>query len=167
MGDGLSADDPRDVVVMLDGVPAKGRPPAPPSAPKVAQVNQTFQPRVLAVPVGTSVQFPNFDPIFHNVFSYSKAKRFDLGKYGRGKSATVKFDQPGLVKVFCDIHSNMTAFVYVSDTAWVVQPDTAGGFAFRDLPPGTYALRLWHPERGSRTETVSVSESGARLDLQF
>jgi len=162
-----SADDPRDVVLTLDGVPDGTPPPAGNPGPRIAQVNQSFQPRVLVVTVGTAVTFPNRDPIFHNVFSYSKAKRFDLGKYGQGKSATVVFDRPGLVKVFCDIHSNMAAYVLVTESRWVVQPDADGRFTLGDVPPGSYTLHLWHPDRGSRTETVTVAATGARLDLQF
>lgn len=157
-------DDAREVVLSLRGVTA-GILPQAPAAPQLAQRNQTFEPRVLGIPVGTTVTFPNFDPIFHNVFSYSKTKRFDLGKYGKGKSATVTFDKPGLVKVFCDIHSNMTAFIYVTETAWVVQPDATGRFVFDGVPEGTYTLEIWHPERGTRTQTVTVTAAGKPVDV--
>lgn len=158
--------DVREVVVALHGVAAPAGGPAP-REPQLAQRNQSFEPRVLGIPAGTTVTFPNFDPIFHNVFSYSKTKRFDLGKYGQGKSATVKFDKPGLVKVFCDIHSNMTAFIYVTETAWVVQPDASGRFALDGVPEGTYSLEMWHPERGTRTESVTVGPSAKPVDLTF
>lgn len=160
------SDDVRDVVVSLRGTTVV---PAVPltKRPQLAQRGQAFEPRVLGVAVGTTVEFPNYDPIFHNVFSYSKTKRFDLGKYGQGKSATVRFDKPGLVKVFCDIHSNMTAFVYVTETPWVVQPDDKGRFVLDGLPRGTYKLEMWHPERGTRTQTVEVTDSGTRVDLTF
>jgi hypothetical protein len=160
-----ATDDPHDVVLTLDGVPAGVRPAAKPRPLQLAQRNQMFEPRVLGVPVGSIVEFPNLDPIFHNVFSYSKAKRFDVGKYGQGKSARVTFDKPGLVKVFCDIHSNMTAFILVSRTPWVVQPDDKGHFALDGVPDGTYELGLWHPERGTRTVTVTVPGSPLHLDL--
>lgn len=158
--------DVRDVVVQVEGVPATASAPAP-GHPSMAQQGQSFQPRVLGILVGTTVDFPNRDPIFHNVFSYSKTKRFDLGKYGRGKSASVTFDKPGLVKIFCDIHSNMTGFVYVTATPWVVQPDDQGRFALDGIPDGTYTLRLWHPERGTHTEMVTVAAAGTHVDLQF
>jgi plastocyanin len=162
----VPGDDAREVVLSLRGV-AAGTRPAAARAPQLAQRNQSFEPRVLGVPVGTAVTFPNFDPIFHNVFSYSKTKRFDLGKYGQGKSATVTFDKPGLVKVFCDIHSNMTAFIYVTESAWVVQPDAAGRFVFDGVPEGTYTLEIWHPERGTRTETVTVTSATKPVDVAF
>jgi plastocyanin len=161
-----ASDDVRDVVISLRSPTA---PPVTPVTrrPQLAQRGQAFEPRVLGVAVNTTVEFPNFDPIFHNVFSYSKAKRFDLGKYGQGKTATVRFDKPGLVKVFCDIHSNMTAFVYVTETPWVVQPDDKGRFVLDGLPDGTYTLEMWHPERGTRSQTVEVTDSGTRVDLTF
>jgi plastocyanin len=162
------ANEARNVVLILEGVPANVPAPArSASPPQLAQRDQDFVPHVLAVPVGTTVDFPNFDPIFHNVFSYSKTKRFDLGKYGQGKSAQVRFDKPGVVQVFCDIHSDMTAFIYVSSTPWVVQPDAEGRFAVDGLPAGTYTVRLWHPERGTRTEQVAVTGETTSLVLQF
>lgn len=157
--------DPRDVVLWLQGV--TGSPPARSETPKLYQINQNFEPRVLGVPVGATVEFPNQDPIFHNVFSYSKTKRFDLGKYGKGKSETVTFEKPGLVKVFCDIHSNMSAFIYVVDSPWVLQPDAMGDFRFDGLPNGTYELQIWHPERGSRVERVYITDRGTQIDLAF
>jgi plastocyanin len=161
------ADDARDVVIFLEGAPA-GATAAAHAAnpnPQLAQRGQAFEPHVLGVPAGTTVDFPNLDPIFHNVFSYSKTKRFDLGKYGQGKSASVRFDKPGLVKVFCDIHSTMTAFIYVADTPWVVQPDATGHFVLDGLPDGNYTLKLWHPERGTTSQAVSVTGSGTHVDL--
>jgi plastocyanin len=164
---GAAAENVRDVVVSVHGVPAAAGRPARSERPTLTQKDQSFQPRVLGVPVGGSVEFPNLDPIFHNVFSYSKAKRFDLGKYGQGKSESVTFDKPGLVKVFCEIHSNMSAYIYVVDSPYVIQPDARGEFAFPGLPNGTYELQMWHPERGTRREQVTVTDSGTRVELAF
>lgn len=158
----------RDVVLSLRGVPTS--PLARTRSGEhltMAQRGQMFEPRVLGIPIGTKVGFPNFDPIFHNVFSYSKTKRFDLGRYGQGKSETVTFDKPGLVKVFCELHSNMSAFIYVTETPWVVQPDDAGRFAMDGVPDGTYTLEIWHPERGVRTQSVTVSTSAEPVEITF
>jgi plastocyanin len=158
----------RDVVLSLRGVPVGT--PAPKSSgghPTMAQRGQMFEPRVLGIPIGTKVGFPNFDPIFHNVFSYSKTKRFDLGRYGQGKSEALTFDKPGLVKVFCDIHSNMSAFIYVPETPWVVQPDDQGRFVLDGLPDGTYTLEIWHPERAVRTQSVTVSATTEPVEITF
>jgi plastocyanin len=162
----VPGEDVRDVVVSVRDA-GRSRPAATSAKPQLAQRGQSFEPRVLGVAVGTTVDFPNFDPIFHNVFSYSKTKRFDLGKYGQGKSAQVTFDKPGLVKVFCDIHSNMTGFVYVTETPWVAQPDDKGRFVLDGLPDGTYTLEMWHPERGTRTQSVTVTAAGTHLELVF
>lgn len=160
-----SKDNPRDCVVSLPE--ANGTATAPPAGaqPEIRQVNQSFEPRVLAIPVGTTVKFPNDDPIFHNAFSYSKTKRFDLGKYGKGKSASVTFDKPGIVQVFCDIHASMSAFVVVTQTPFVTQPNPTGEFVLRDVAPGTYVLEIWHPERGTQRRTVEVPAAGARVEI--
>ena len=121
-----------DAIVWLERVPASADTVFPGPRPKLAQKDQCFQPRVLPVAVGTGVDFPNMDPIFHNVFSASPIKRFDLGKYPRGQSKRVVFDRPGLVNVYCDIHSDMEAFVLVLTTHVFTQPDANGAFA---LPP--------------------------------
>ncbi len=159
-------DDLRDVVITLEGAP-EPEAAAATDPPRMEQVNQSFQPRVLAVAVGTVVEFPNLDPIFHNAFSYSKAKRFDLGKYGQGKTERVVFDKPGVVRVFCDIHSNMSAYIYVAPSRWVAQPDRKGGFALADVPPGEYKLLLWHPEFGTRSKTVKITEPKTTVDFLF
>ena len=129
---------------------------------RLAQKNQGFMPRVLPVTVGARVDFPNQDPIYHNVFSVSPPKRFDLGKYGQGKSKSLVFDKPGLVNVYCDIHSNMEAFIVVLPNAWFVQPDAEGKFTLPPLPAGTYTVRVWHPDLGDRTVTVTVGADETR-----
>jgi len=158
-----------DAVVYLEGTaPAGVQPPAPSRPPRLAQRGQSFVPRVLPISVGTRVDFPNYDPIYHNVFSVSPVKRFDLGKYARGKSKSVVFDKPGRVNVYCEIHSGMEAFVVVLPNAWFTQPDQNGAFALPGLPAGTYTLKAWHPDFGERSATVTVPEDkDASVEIDF
>lgn len=136
--------------------------------PKLAQANQAFVPRVLAIAVGTSVDFPNQDPIYHNVFSLSPTRRFDLGKYPRGGSRRVVFPKVGLVNVYCDIHSDMEAFVLVLPHHGFTRPAASGEFRLPELPAGRYMLRAWHPDLGERTVNVEVPESGmVAVDLSY
>lgn len=115
-----------------------------------------FEPRVLPVVVGTEVRFPNNDPILHNVFSNSSGNRFDLGVYGRGPGKSHTFDTPGLVRVFCNVHSRMSAHIVVVNSPYYTTPDRNGRFKLDDLPPGPGRLTLWH----ERSEPHQV-----RLDL--
>ena len=136
--------------------------------PVLAQRDTSFQPQLLIVPVGTTVSFPNQDAFFHNVFSYSKAKRFDLGRYPKGEEKNVTFDQPGTISVLCEIHKWMRSVIVVVENAHyaVVSPD--GSFTLPDVPAGTYKLTVWHTERGTRTVDVVVPASGsARVDVSF
>lgn len=162
---GPSAGSPADVVLFIEG-DFTGTYPKRPEL-RLTQINQSFQPRVLGVSVGTSVDFPNEDMIFHNVFSYSKAKKFDLGYYGNGKSKRVTFDKPGLVKVFCDIHANMSAYVLVVESPFVTQPQESGQYEMDGVPPGRYELVVWHPERGEKRHTITITDHATRVDLDL
>jgi plastocyanin len=143
---------------------ARGRMPV---LPELRQRDQMFVPRVLPVCIGTEVAFPNDDPFYHNVFSYSAAKRFDLGRYGSGKSRTVIFDRPGLVKVFCEIHSDMQAYVLVLETPHFAVPAQDGAYAIEGLAPGEYDVTVWHPDRPEWSTRVAVAAEGATtLDAQ-
>ena len=136
--------------------------------PAMEQKDQAFGPRVLAVPVGARVAFPNRDPIFHSVFSVSPVKRFDLGKYGRGKSKSVTFTKVGVVNVYCDIHSDMAGFILVVPNHAFVQPDADGRYALPSLPPGTYTVIAWHPDLKTVRRTVQIPETGdVTVDLSF
>lgn len=161
------ATSPRDVVVYLTGANARLVPAPGVGVPALKQINQSFEPHVLGVPVGTTVDFPNMDLVYHNVFSYSKTKRFDLGYYGKGKSKRVTFDKPGIVQVFCDIHSTMSAYVFVADTPFVTQPGEDGTYTFRDLPNGTYTLKVWHPDLGERSLNVTVVDGSSAVDVNL
>ena len=149
-----------DAVVWLEKVPAAADTARNDPRPKLAQKDQAFVPRVLPVYVGTTVDFPNQDPIYHNVFSPSPVKRFDLGKYPRGQSKSTKFDKPGLVNVYCDIHSHMEAFVLVLTTRAFTQPGDDGSFALPAVPAGHYTLRLWHPDLREQSRPVDVPAAG-------
>ena len=143
----------RNVVVYLKDAPA--RPPAPTHA-EIRQQNETFVPHVVAIPVGSIVDFPNDDPIYHNVFSLSKAKAFNLGRYPKGESRPVKFDKAGVVKVFCDIHSHMSATVIVFNHPWYAIPDENGRFDLADVPPGDHLITAWHERLGDTTMMIHV-----------
>jgi hypothetical protein len=130
------------------------------------QYKERFVPHVLAVMVGTVVDFPNSDRTYHNVFSLSKAKRFDLGRYAAGRSKSVRMDRPGVVRVFCDIHSHMSAFVLVFNHPFfnVTNPD--GRFELPAVPPGTYTVVGWYEGEPRVTRSVMVPLSGwAEVDL--
>jgi len=148
------------VVVYIAG-PVPGAPPARSSGPlDLAQQGEAFRPTLLVVPVGTTVRFPNGDPLFHNVFSYSRPKRFDLGRYPRGESKTVAFDKPGYVKVLCEVHKWMRAGVLVVENPYyAIVPDT-GRFRFDDVPAGRYRVVVETFERRAQAD-VTIPEGGA------
>ena len=130
------------------------------------QRNESFVPHVLAIVAGTTVDFPNSDPTYHNVFSLSKPRRFDLGRYAAGRSKSVRFDQPGIVRVFCDIHSHMSAFILVFSHRYFAVTDDDGRYRIDNVPPGTYPVVAWHEALPSDTRRVSVPETGD-VDLNF
>jgi plastocyanin len=152
---------PRVGVVYLEVAPSAAF-EAPVGAHEVMdQRNETFVPHVLAVRTGTVVDFPNSDRIYHNVFSLSPTRRFDLGRYAVGHSKAVRFDQPGVVRVFCEIHSHMSAFILVFSHRYfaVTQPD--GTFQLPALPAGTYMLAGWYEGevRANRQVVVRAGET--------
>ncbi len=150
-----AAPDVGQTVIWLEGVEL---PPVAPMRMQVFTENKQFVPRLTMVPAGSSVVFPNHDPFNHNVFSISQAGPFDLGLYGRGEGRSVTFAKPGIIKVFCNVHARMSAFVVVHPTAFATQPLADGGFRFNNVPPGRYTLRAWH-ERGGEA-SVSVDARG-------
>lgn len=129
----------------------------PKEKPKIAQKNTMFEPSVLAVPVGTTVEFPNLDPFFHNVFSYSKTKKFDLGRYPAGESEDVTFDKPGIVQIFCEIHYSMRAYVHVLNTPLYAVSDERGRFKIPDVPKGEYTMHVWQENLPEITKQVTVT----------
>ena len=114
---------------------------------KIIQEHKKFTPHILAVPMGSIIDFPNLDPFFHNVFSMFDGKRFDLGLYESGTSHSVTFDTPGVVYIFCNIHPEMSAAVVVIDSPYYAMTNKAGQFSIPHVLPGTYLVNVWH-ERG-------------------
>ncbi|HZR23577.1 MAG TPA: carboxypeptidase regulatory-like domain-containing protein [Vicinamibacterales bacterium] len=130
------------------------------------QRNETFVPHVLAITTGTTVDFPNSDKFYHNVFSLSKTKRFDLGRYAAGNSKAVKFDRAGIVRVFCDIHSHMNAYILVFSHPFFAITDDEGRYHIDNVPPGTYNVVAWHEGASADPKPVTVPEGGtAELDF--
>jgi plastocyanin len=126
---------------------------------KIIQKNLAFEPWLLPVQVGTTVDFPNMDLVFHNVFSYSKAKKFDLGRYAQGQSKQVLFDKPGLVQVFCEIHRTMRAYILVLETGYFTTTDDQGKFQINDIPAGNYKLHVWQENTEEFVTSVEVKKS--------
>jgi plastocyanin len=124
-----------------------------------------FIPRVLAVAVGSTVDFLNSDKTFHNVFSTSEIKKFDLGLYSPGRSRTVTFDQPGVVKVLCHVHPHMEAFIVVKEHPFFGVTDNRGNYQLENIPLGKYRLEIWHPEFGSRVEPFAVVRDREVLNI--
>ena len=130
------------------------------------QHNETFVPHVLAITTGTIVDFPNSDHIYHNVFSLSKTAQFDLGRYATGRSKFVRFDRPGIVRVFCEIHSHMNAFILVFSHPFFAMTDTDGRYRIDNVPPGNYNMIAWN--EGALSDPIPVLVPGggvAELDI--
>jgi plastocyanin len=130
------------------------------------QRDETFVPYVLAIAAGTVVDFTNNDRTYHNVFSFTKGNRFDLGRYGRGRSKAVRFDRPGIVRVFCDIHSHMSAFILVFGHRFFAMTDAEGRYQIDGVPPGTYTLVAWNDGQARESSTVTVPET-AGVEADF
>jgi plastocyanin len=157
----------RPAVIYLDAAPRGAFELDEAARVRMDQRDQTFVPHVLAITVGTTVDFPNSDPFFHNVFSLSKPKPFDLGRYSRGKSKSVRFDRPGVVQVFCDIHSHMSAYILVFAHRYFAVTDAAGRYELSRVPPGAYTLTVWHEGEVRDTRAVVIPESGGVVDADF
>ena len=140
--------------------------PPPAKIPSLDQKNLQFHPQVLAVMVGTKVEFPNRDNLFHNVFSYSQPKEFDLGRYPKDDSRSVTFDRPGVVRVYCDIHSHMSATILVLRHPYFTSPDDAGEYLLQHVPPGKYRVVLWYDREVLERKSVEV-KAGEVLQLDF
>src|SRR5208282_5781525 len=150
-GEDQLAFERRHVVIYLDEAI-----PAAPVTATLAQRNRQFVPDLVVVPAGSAVSFPNIDPIFHNVFSLSKPKSFDLGNYPKGETRIVSFNKPGIVYIDCHLHPNMAAAVVVTPNRWYARSDAAGQFALHDVPPGKYSVVAWHKTGGFVRKMVEV-----------
>ena len=127
-----------------------------------------FRPRVVVVPAGATVNFPNRDPFNHNVFSSDSGQTFDLGLYGKDQVESRRFTRPGLARVYCNIHPRMSGFIVVRDNAWYAQPSADGAFTIANVPPGTYTIHAWHERAGEVAQQVTVPAGGlANLDLRM
>jgi len=151
-----------DAVVMIEG-PANG---SGTTRATMNQQHEAFAPHVLGVAVGTTVDFPNSDPVLHNVFSTSPAKRFDLGMYGQGETRNVVLDSPGVVLVRCNVHPRMTGYIVVHSNPYVAVTDAHGSYTITSVPPGTYTARIWHEELAGRPVPVKVFD-GRVTPLDF
>jgi plastocyanin len=158
---GKQARDLSDVVVWVEG---------PRSAPEaggatIVMRGKAFQPRLVVVPLGGTVSFPNQDPIFHNAFSVSGENRFDLDLYKKPKSRSWTSRAAGVVRVFCNIHPQMSAIVLVRDNPYWARATAAGVFAIADVPPGTWVVKAWHERAGEVSETVTVGGDETQVAL--
>lgn len=140
----------------------------PVTRPSIRQEREEFIPRVLAITRGSTVEFPNADPIFHNVFSLSGAATFDLGRFPMGRSRSATFMKAGLVKVYCHLHSHMSASILVLDHPYFAIPDVDGSFTLPGVPPGRHTVVGWHERVGERSTTVDVQPgSSASIELSL
>ena len=133
---------------------------------EMRQEHEGFVPRLVAITRGSSVEFPNADPFFHNVFSLSRGATFDLGRYPRGESRSRTFIKPGLVKVYCHLHSQMSASIMVFDHGHFTIPESDGHFALPDVPAGEYRLSAWHERIGESAKQITV-EAGRTVRIEF
>ncbi len=165
---GVSIADVGPVVVYLERLDRAAE--APPELPeaRIVQEGARFSPGFLVVSPGQPVDMPNADGIYHNVFSFSKPNDFDLGLYPAGQSRTVRFETPGLVKIYCSIHESMSAAILVAPGPHHAVVSTAGRFAIDDVPPGRYRLSVWCERlAGTSVEIEVTAERGAPVEVQW
>jgi len=147
-------------VVYLESAPRGSYDRSEPRRAVMDQHNETFAPHLLAITTGTIVDFPNSDPFYHNVFSLSKVNRFDLGRYPSGKLKSVQFTRPGVVRVFCEIHSHMNAFILVFNHPFYALTDDEGHYQIDNVPAGTYNVVAWNEGTASDPRPVTVPDGG-------
>jgi plastocyanin len=161
--------DRRRSVVYLESAPRAAFEISEERRASMNQRNERFVPHVLAVVAGTWVDFPNNDATYHNVFSLSKTKEFNLGRYAAGHSKAVRFERPGIVRVFCEIHSHMSGFILVFAHRYFAETDDEGRFHLDAVPPGTYGVLVWnetvHGDPPKRL--VTIPETGGDVDADF
>jgi plastocyanin len=161
--DNKPSPDLGDAVLYLEGPSAT---PARPVTVEIAITDKAYAPHVVVVPVGSTVRFPNHDPFNHNVFSVSEPNQFDLGLYGRGEAKSHTFVQPGLARVYCNVHPRMVAYVLVMGNRYYAQPGADGTFTIDDVPPGRYRLHVWH-ERIPTEMVNDVAVGSVEPELQI
>jgi plastocyanin len=159
---GKHATDIGSAVVYLEGEGPRARP----VTAEMTLDGRNFTPRVVVVPVGSTVRFPNHDPFNHNVFSVSESNAFDLGLYGRGRAVAHRFRHSGVVRVYCNIHPRMSGFVLVVERMYFTQPSADGTYAIADVAPGSYLLHVWHERAPEVTRRITVAAGGlAHVDV--
>ncbi len=156
----------RQAVVYFETAPQPAFEAAVEQHATMHQEHETFVPHVLAIRAGTVVDFPNDDQTYHNVFSLSKTRTFDLGRYPKGHSKSVRFDEPGIVRVFCEIHSHMSAFILVFAHRFFAVTDDQGRYRIDRIPPGTYTVTAWYEDTARQSKSVTVPEDGA-VEVNF
>lgn len=158
-------EDIKEFVVFIDS-PMTNKFEAPKTQRVVTQKDAVFRPHVMPVMVGTKVEWPNHDEIFHNVFSVSEAKEFDLGLYKDPTIKDVTFDKPGRVDVFCSIHSQMNCVILVLKNPFFAATDNKGQFRIQNVPAGTYKVKAWHERLPGQTKEITVPAEGeVRVDF--
>ena len=147
----------RNVVVFLSGTEAAS---VAPMRARIEQRHEQFDPQVTVITTGSTVEFPNSDPYFHSVFSLSRAGTFNLGRYRSGESRSRQFTETGIVKLFCEIHAQMSASIIVLDHPWFATPETDGTFSIPNVPAGERTVVAWHERIGEKRERVRVTPGG-------
>ena len=164
--DNKPSPDLSDAVLYLETTAAVTT--ARPVTVEIAITDKTYAPHVVVVPLGSTVRFPNHDPFNHNVFSVSDPNSFDLGLYGRGEAKSYTFDHPGLVRVYCNVHPRMVAYVQVMENRYYAQPANDGSFAIDNVPAGRYRLHVWHeriPSEVIKDVSAEGGEPGGELQI--
>jgi plastocyanin len=162
-----TAEEMQNVVVYLEHVPESAVAPAPTKETvRMEQEGLSFKPHVLPIVKGTTVEFPNRDMLFHNVFSLSKSASFDLGRFPQNSAKSLKFDTPGVVKVFCHIHSDMSGVIVVLDNPFYASPNADGRFQIDGIPPGEYRVVAWHERARMASKPIRI-EAGKASVLDF
>jgi plastocyanin len=164
---GHDAPDLRRSVVYLESAPALAFPDPEPQRATMDQRNETFVPHVLAITVGTTVDFPNSDKTYHNVFSLRGPRPFDLGRYAAGRSKSIRFDRPGIVRVFCEIHSHMSAFILVFNHRYFAVASADGRYQIGRVPPGRYTLVAWNEGTIRESRPVVIPDAGGAVEADF
>ena len=146
-----------NIVVYLDGKSLNREKTQMKIKAHMDQRNAEFVPHVLPIQRGTVVEFVNRDNTYHNVFSLSPTKKFNIGRRPTGESVPIQFDKEGIVHVFCDIHSHMSAYIIVLDSPYYVQPDEHGNYSFENIPVGIYTLKIWHERYTKREQAITIT----------
>jgi len=157
----------RDAVVTLYPAAGVARPAHAGGRYVVAQQNLQFRPFLTVVPVGADVSFPNLDPTKHHVYSFSTAKKFELKLFAKDQSRTVHFDKAGVVALGCNIHDQMSAFIFVTDTAWTARTNAQGMASFPDAPSAPARVAVWHPYLRAPGGQVEQTMAATQRSMNF